>query len=1810
MTAISGYIIAETLFESRRTVIYRARREADGLLVVLKLLNERYPTPKQIARFRREYRVTQHLQMDGVIGVLGLERHGSSVAIVLEDFGAASLERLLLGRRLDLPAFLRFAVWLTKTTGHVHRRRFIHKDINPANILWNPKTDVFKLIDFGIATELPSETTAPLSPSVLEGTLPYLSPEATGRMNRALDYRTDFYSMGVTFYQLLTGRLPFSSNDPMELVHCHIAAMPSAPSDVSPGVPTIVSDIVLRLLAKRAEDRYQSAFTLQADLERCLVGLDAGGRVARFDLGSADVADRFQLSQQLYGREREGEALIAAYERACEGEKGIVLVSGYSGIGKTSLIHEVHRPIVARRGYFISGKFDQFNRNVPYASLIQAFQELIRQILTEPAERVAEWRSRILAALGANVQIIVDAIGELQFIVGKQPPAPELPPREAENRFNITFERFVRTFAAPKHPLALFLDDLQWADLSSLGLIERLMTDPGAMHLLLIGSYRDNEVTPSHPLVSTLEALRRARAAIHSITLGPLRREHCVELLADTLHADATRVGPLADMCLEKTGGNPFFLRQFLLSLHAEGKFQFDEEARRWTWDVEQILQMRMTDNIVDFMASKIQRLAGDTQNVLRLAACIGNRFDLKTLSIIHGNRPIEASASMEPALREGLVVPIGDAYKFLQDRDDDALQAPDRDAEAALADSVAHGGAVREERIVYQFLHDRVQQAAYALSPASERPRLHLRVGRLLLRSTPEAEREEQIFAIVNHLNQGSALIEELSERDTLAEMNLLAGKKAKASAAPSAASDYLEAGLALLGEQGFERRYDLAIALHSHAAEASFLSGNLQRMERHAESVLQNARDVLDSVKIYETRIQGYGQQNKFFEAIQIARQVLSSLGIDFPPTPRNDDVGRFLEEARALLAGRPIASLIDLPEMTDPVKVATMRILAMTIPNCYIADPMLLPLVAVRLVTQSVLWGNTGASACGYAAYGIILCGQLGDVEQGYEFGELAVRIIERCGAKEYEGRTRFIVSAFVRHWKEQLRHNWRSFKGIYQICLDTGDLDLAAYAANADIYHAYDFGTELAEFERSAAVNVQAIEQIKHEPCTHWTKLLQQVAQNLMGTAADPCRLTGDVCDEAKLVEILSKANDGYGLGSVYGYKTQLYCMFGRYAEAMESAAVTQRYLDAMLASVPFAAFSFYSALAALGAYGDLSQDERARALRQVADSQQRLRRWAEFSPMNHAHRYWLIEAEQSRISGEAEMARELYYRAIELAEKNQYLHEEALASERFATFLEGRGEVPVAQLYMTKAHHLYELWGATAKVQDLEVRHPALLGRRRRRPGAARKLDVTVTTEEVVDAADSLDLVSVLKASQAISGEVVLADLVRKMMLIVIENAGAQRGFLLLEDDDPLIVQASGGEVTLHRPSTEQPPDLPQAVIRYVRLTQETVVRNAGANAGPFETEPYLQRHRPASILCLPLVRQKTIVAVLYLEHELIENVFTANRREVLELLSSQMAISIENARLYETLDRRVKERTLELSKALDHLRQTQNQLVLKEKLASLGMLTSGIAHELKNPLNFINNFAELCIELSAEVREELARSPGDTESVDRELENLQEIAAKICKHGKRADRIVCGMLEHARGSTRPFGEVEWNTLVRGYASAACDGQNLGREGSRVEFAFDLDEAAGTAIVASEDLGRVVTNLVTNAVYAARVQGEERGAAFAPSIVISTRGCCDTVEVRVKDNGAGIPPALRDKLFMPFFTTKPPGEGTGLGLSISYDIVVSGHGGEIGFDTEEGRFTEFFVRVPRRREGVCATGVDLELTRNDQTFHSP
>jgi serine/threonine protein kinase len=699
MSSIPGYCSLYQIYESANSRVYRGVRDRDGEFVILKVLKEDYPTPEELRRYKQEYAITRNLNCTGVIKTYGLEPHQRSLMIVLEDFGASSLKLFMQERSLSLTEFLRIAIATTESLGHIHAANVIHKDINPSNIVLNPETGVAKIIDFGISTQLSRENPTFKNPAILEGTLAYMSPEQTGRMNRLLDYRTDFYSLGVTYYELLTGQLPFMTTDVLELVHCHIAKQPLAPDQVKAEIPPLISEIVLRLMAKNAEERYQSAWGIKADLETCLQQLNIHDRIAEFPLGRHDISDRFQVPQKLYGREAELQTLLVAFERVSQGRVEMMLVAGYSGIGKSALVQEIYKPVTEKRGYFITGKFDQFQRNIPYSAIVSALQGLVRQLLSETEAQLQHWRSQLLAALETNGQVIIDVIPELELIIGQQSQQSEiveLGATESQNRFNLVFQNFLRVFCTCEHPLVIFLDDLQWVDSATLKLIELMIRDAQMQYLFLIGAYRDNEVSSTHPFRLTLETLSKQEVIIHQITLAPLSHNPLGQLLAETLHNQPNTVRPLVDLLLLKTEGNPFFVNEFLKTLYSENLLTFDVESLSWEWDLTQIQAKEITDNVVELMVGKLKKLPETTQQVLRLAACVGLEFDLSTLAIICESLPAQLYPNLVTAMRAGLVLPVSELNPELLIQD-------------------------------YKFLHDRVQQAAYGLIDENQRQLVHL---------------------------------------------------------------------------------------------------------------------------------------------------------------------------------------------------------------------------------------------------------------------------------------------------------------------------------------------------------------------------------------------------------------------------------------------------------------------------------------------------------------------------------------------------------------------------------------------------------------------------------------------------------------------------------------------------------------------------------------------------------------------------------------------------------------------------------------------------------------------------------------------------------------------------------------------------------------------------------------------------------------------------------------------------------------------------------------------------------------------------
>ena len=1469
MISLNDIAIQEQIYESANSVVYRGIREQDNAAVIIKVLQQDYPTPAELVRYKQEYEITSSLNIEGVVKAYSLREYRRTLLIIFEDFGGKSLQQLMTPSRekeslglgltpMHLAEFLRLAIKITSILGNIHAANVIHKDINPANIVLNPETGQIKIIDFGIATQL-TRTNPTLSHyHVLEGTLAYMSPEQTGRMNRFLDYRTDFYSLGVTFYELLTGQLPFITTDVLELVHCHLAKQPVSPHVLSAGeVPKAISDIVMKMLAKMAEERYQSAWEILADLEKCLNQLETTG-IEEFTIGYGDISDKFQISQKLYGREQEIATLLAAFDRVAGGstEEEVIanhpiemmLISGYSGVGKSALVAEIYKPITKQKGYFTSGKFDQMGRNIPYAAIVNALAGLVRQLLRESEAKLNQWRAKILSALGQQGRVIIDVIPEVELIVGQQPDLPELGPTEAQNRFNLVFQNFIRVFCAWEHPLVIFLDDLQWVDAATLKLIQLIMTDVKTEYLFLIGAYRDNEVNSNHRLMMTVEKLRKSGVIVNQISLTPLAIAHVSQLIADTLYSNIETVKPLAELVVRKTGGNPFFVNEFLKTIYAESLIKFNWDDSKWTWNLNQIEALDITDNVVDLMVSKLNKLPKSTQHILRFAACLGATFNLKNLSII-SNLPVEqVNKKLIKTVSLGLIIP-----------------AADLDFQLLVK--------------TYKFGHDRIQQAAYALIENNDKTAIHLQIGRLLLQNIWPERLAAEIFVIVDHLNLGIELVNERKELNQIAKLNLIAGKKAKAATAYDAAIKYLNAGRGILAQNSWETEYELTFNIYSQLVEVEYLNTNYKQAEILAEIVIQQAKTVLEKTKIYVNRILFSSAQNQMQTAIEIGLEALEMLGVSLSDSQPQ----------------HPIAELYNLPTMIDPYKQQAMRILMILFAPAYTTNPPLLVSISFTMVDLCINYGNSSLAAYAYSLYGLLLCGAMGDIELGYQFGQLALSVLEKYDAKEIKCKVENKFYSFIIHWKQSLRKSFEPLRETIQVGLDTGDIEFAAYASLNYCINLVLAGEPLEYVYQEHKRSRNLIQNLKQEMQLDihqlWTHLVWQL-HNADLTQAEP----------------LPKLSKNHSISFLYTFylgQTIISYFLKSSDRAVKNASLAEKYESGLVGLFPITQITFYSSLALLSRYPHASSSEQIEYLEKVAVNQNKLKNWAKHAPINFQHKYDLVEAETARILGQNWQAAELYERAIQGANQNGYLHEEALAYELAAEFYLMRGMDKIAQTYMTEARYRYVRWQATSKVKNLEQRYPQFF---------AQKSSAQTTTISIFNTNSSnvLDLTSVLKATHALSGEIELDNLLAKLMKIVIENAGAQTGHLILHNQYGWTIEASGTiesdqvQVLQSIPIGDDPIVSP-AVVNYVIRTQKSLVLNDAANIGDFTTAPYIVKHKPKSILCTPLLNQGHLVGILYLENNLTTAAFTPERLEVLNLLSSQAAISIQNAKLYAEL---------------------------------------------------------------------------------------------------------------------------------------------------------------------------------------------------------------------------------------------------------------------------------------------------------------
>lgn len=1821
---IPGYVVNELIYESTKTLLFQGVRELDQITVAIKILRNEYPSFVELAQFRHQYTITKHLDLPGIIKTYNLENYRNGYALVME-FGGISLKKWCLRTKYQeikitpsLKEVLKVAIRIVSIIDGLHQSRVIHKDIKPANILINPSAGEVKLIDFSIASLIPEGTQTIINPNVLEGTLAYISPEQTGRMNRGIDYRTDFYSLGVTLYELFTKQLPFSTDDPTELVHCHIAKQPLAASNVNPKIPAMISDIIGKLMAKNPEDRYQSALGLKNDLEICLQQWDRRTNL-RFELGIRDISDRFVILEKLYGRTQEIETLLAAVERVSEGAREVMLVAGFSGIGKTAVVNEAHKMILRQQGYFIKGKFDQLQRDIPLSAIIQALRNLLRQILSESNEQVEQWKTKINLAVGDNGQLIIDLIPELELLIGKQLDVAETEPNTAENRFKLVFPKFIRAFTSISHPLVMFLDDLQWADSVSLKLIQSLMSDAETYNLLLIGAYRDHEVSSVHPLILTLEEICQSGSAVNNIMLAPLTLHDLNCLVADTLHCSADVANPLTQLVFSKTQGNPFFIHQVLKMLHEDKLIFFDFDAGCWQWDIGQIQALSLSENIVEFMTIQLNKLPGKTQKTIKIAACIGYEFELNALATVSEKTLDETVSDLWHAKHAGLIV---------IDYDNDKLVSNFGNSFPGFSQSP-----------IYRFSHDRVQQAAYSLIPEEQKKSTHLQIGQLLLKNISLEERSEKVFELVNHLNLATELITQQSERDELAHLNLVAGCKAKMTTAYSVAVKYLTIGIDLLGINSWEN-YELSLVLHETATEAAYLSGDFEQMEQLAATVLHKAKTILEQVKIYEIKIQAYTSRNRLLEAIAIARKALKHFGVCFPDEPKPENIQQELQETADLLAKKSIEDLINLPLMTEPDLLAIMRIISSAIPATYIADPTLFPLMILSQIKLSVQYGNAPTSAFFYACYSILLSNISQDITAAIQFSEMALSLTTKFNDKESKVRTYYVLGAFIVHKNSHIRKTLLTLSESYKIGLEIGDLESVGYAAKEICQYSYFVGQELTNLSQEIRDYMNLLDKFKQITNSICCQIYWQAVAELADIDKSQYILSGKLCTEEELLLQLDKANDLIGFQYFYLHKLILCYLFADFEQARANAASAKHYGVVSTGFVTVPIFYFYDSLVALAVYRDYPQPEDI--LSQVENNQINLQHWADSAPMNYLHKYYLVEAEKHRVLGEYIESMELYDRAITLAKENTYINDEALSQELAGKFYLEWGKDIIAQIYMTNAYYAYERWGAKAKLKDLQQHYPQLItsipfaNSNLLTFGDKNSNSITIlngnTTNNIsgCSVSEVLDFKAVIKASQVISGSIELETLLSQLMQVVIENAGAQAGTLILCRDDSLLIEAQAAcdkdssalEITcLKSIPVQNSYEIPVSMINYVSRTSEDLIINDGVKEIAFASDPYIMAHQPKSVLCMPIHNKSKLIGVLYLENNLTREAFTRDRLQVLKLLITQAAISLENAILYQNLatanerledynyqlEQKVAQRTdnlnqnnQQLSKVLNKLQSTQAQLIQTEKMSSLGQMVAGVAHEINNPINFIHGniqyahkYIEDLLKLISVYHQQYPEPTLEViETMEEiELEFLKKDLPKLLDSMKigsdRIRNIVLGLRNFSRLDEAEMKSVN---IHEGIDNTLMILQHkLYQKSNKLEIKVIKEYSQLPEVTCyPSQLNQALMNILSNAIDALETREEDVSCPVSlppPEIRICTELASNTVKIRIADNGHGMTEEVQQKIFDPFFTTKPIGSGTGLGLSISYQIVADKHQGRLLCNSQLGTGTEFIIEIP-------------------------
>ncbi|PAB61040.1 ATP-binding sensor histidine kinase [Anaeromicrobium sediminis] len=1733
MIPLKGYNFAEKIYESNNTIVYRGTRLKDKLPIVGKILKKDYPSTKDLDLFQYEYETTKKFNSNGIIKVYDMEILEHTRAIIYEDFHGISLDRLIKTNYFSIKEILEIMIKITNIIGEIHDMDYIYKNLNPQNIIINSNTKEVKIIDFQMASEVKKETQTAVAPDMLDGNILYISPEQTGRMNRSIDFRSDLYSLGMTFYEMLTDIVPFKSRDKMDIIYGHIAQEPVSPNALKKHIPLILSNIVIKLIAKRAEERYQSAWSLKLDLEICLEKLKSNGEIEEFNLDSNFSSSKFQICEKLYGRDKELKLLGKEFDEVLKGESRIVLFKGPPGIGKTFLINEIHKPLVKEKGYFLWGKFELYKGNVPYSGIVQAFSGLIKQILTEKKEILHIWKEKILKAVGINGQIIIDVIPELELVIGKQPSIISISPQESKKRFNETLKQFIRVFATASHPLVIFIDDLQWADYSTLNFLRDLLSDLETKYILFIGAYRDKEIDENQPFTETLNDIYKLKGIKGKrISLEPLNKEHINELICDAIHCEESSSIELANVVEKKTQGNPFFIVQLLNSMYNEKILRFDSKKLKWYWDIDVVKYMGSSDNVVNLMTKRLKGISKGSQEILKLGACIGSKFNINTLSIIYEDTYENMINSIWEAIKEGFIIPLDKDYKILLNNTKEYVS----------------------RNISFKFLHDKIQQSAYSLIPMDEKKEYHLKIARGLIKNMDCSQVENKIFNIVDQFNESIELIYDKEEKMKISKLNLIAARKGKKSLAYKASLDFIKTSMNLLIENSWHLEYDLTFNVYKEYVELEYLNGNFNDSEIILKKALSKVCDKIDKSKLYRLMILMHTMSGEYDKAIEMAIEILNILGMSLPTGDFNRLTQKEIHKIKELVGSSSVSSLIHIKDMSSLEKKAILKILTQLAPVTYVKNQDLWGFIAAKRVFLSIKYGNAAESAHSYTNFGILL-GKYEEYKLGYAFGLLGLEVSKKYEDISQQCKSFYNISCYLTPWVDHIRKSYDLYKEGYDFGIKSGELQFVGYMFMSILSNFFPQGMKLEILKSHIDKFLSFSLNTKNSLSTSVIEGFKLIVNNLI--KSDSLEIQDYIYDEEKYIHNCEKNKTYLGLGNYYIMKGQVEYILDRPKKSLENLMKAKDLLPFISGTFLIAEYNFYRSLTLLKLCDKVSDGKKKEYIKEIELNQIQMRTWMENCEENFAHKYYIVEAEKYKLLNQNDKAMDFYEKAIEFAGKNEFIQDEALANELVARFYLNRKQKKVASIYMKESHYLYHTWGANKKVKHMEGKYEELF-----------LFSPSTRDYNVLNIENEIDMNTVISASQAISKEIEMDRLLKKLLYISTKYSGAQRSIFVMNKNNKYLVtgEVNNGKVRLIEDTPiEQYGNLPHSIINYVMRTKEDVLLNDAFNDGIFTKDPYVIKCKSKSILCMPIIARGYLIGIGYLENNLSTNAFTTKHLKLLKILGSQAAISMENAIMYN----KIKELNSILEENIEEKDELLEEILEYDKLKT--EFIANISHELRTPLNVM---------LGAIQMSDLIFTNKFDKKSKTQVIKYSSMTKQNCY---RLIRLVNNLIDITKLDSGyiPVSLKKCNVtqLVEDITLSVVDYASI----KGIDVIYDTNVEEKIMMCDLDKMERIILNLLSNA-----IKFTDKGGLIKVNFIDNG----DTVTISVKDTGIGILKEKQDIIFDRFAQADKSlsrnNEGSGIGLSLVKSFVQL-LGGKISVKSELGHGSEFIINLP-----VCDT----------------